>query len=303
MGVRKRIHRERTSNETPCSKTTPRLLNNHEVPLWYAQNGYILTSYRPVTPSARLCLQSLAYLHNETVNIYSHLVPAVVALLANYLLTEYFASRFPHASWRDQLVFHIYLTTSVMCFGVSSAYHTLLCHSALFADLWARLDYAAITVQILGSFISGIYIGFYCEPHLQRTYWSMISLLSLLTAYVVLHPRLQDMRWRSLRLFMFVATGFSAFAPIVHAALVFPYAQLDQQAGLRYYYLEGLVLLTGVVFYATRFPESWVPKRFDILGSSHQIFHLMVVAGAVIHLCGILMAFRWNYEHQRCHIS
>ncbi|KAJ6178219.1 hypothetical protein N7519_008680 [Penicillium mononematosum] len=232
------------------SPSGPRLLNRDEVPSWYAQNPYIRSGYRPVTPSIPRCLSSLLYLHNETVNVFSHLVPATIAFLGNGLLYGYFLTSFPNATWTDRLVFHIYLTTSVLCFGISSAYHTFLCHSVHVADVWVRLDYVAIVFQILGSFVSGIYIGFYCEPHLQKLYWSMIGTLGFLTGFVVVHPRLQSQRWRLLRLSTFVATGLSAFAPIIHAASIFPYQQLDQQAGLRYYYLEGLVIVIGVLFYA-----------------------------------------------------
>jgi adiponectin receptor len=156
------------------SPSGPRLLNRDEVPSWYAQNPYIRTGYRPVTPSISRCLSSLVYLHNETVNVFSHLVPATIAFLGNGLLYGYFSTSFSDATWTDRLVFHIYLTTSVLCFGISSAYHTFLCHSVQVADVWVRLDYVAIVFQILGSFISGIYIGFYCEPHLQKLYWSMV---------------------------------------------------------------------------------------------------------------------------------
>ncbi|KAJ5578550.1 uncharacterized protein N7459_007514 [Penicillium hispanicum] len=286
--------------EADREHSRPRLFNSEDVPAWYAHNAYLRTGYRPVTPSARHCFESLTYLHNETVNIYSHLIPAVVTLLSNDLLYIFFASSFPQASWRDQLVFHIYLTTSMVCFGISSTYHTLLCHSVYVANLWGRLDYIAIVFQILGSLTSGIYVGFYCEPHLQKVYWSMISILALLTGFVVVHPHLQGKEWRILRLSTFVATGFSAFAPIIHAACIFPYEQLDQQAGLRYYYLEGLVIIIGVLFYATHFPESWKPVYFDIWGASHQIFHVAVGIAAVIHFYGILAAFRWNQENQRC---
>lgn len=155
------------------------LLTRDDIPAWYAHNAYhyIRSGYRPVTPSLHLCFQSLTYLHNETVNIYSHLLPALVALVGNYLLFAYFSLSFPQASWYDQLVFHVYLTTSVVCFGTSFVYHTLTCHSARLAHLWVRLDYVAIVFQILGSFVSGIYIGFYCEPQLQRIYWSMVTIL------------------------------------------------------------------------------------------------------------------------------
>lgn len=188
MGLFKRVpFTERVPSGADCSHSQmpkewaspnlgPRLLQIDEVPSWYGHNPYIRTGYRPVTPSASLCLSSLLHLHNETANIYSHLIPATMALLFNALLYAYFSTSFPKSTWADQLVFHIYLTTSVVCFGMSSAYHTLLCHSAHVTDLWARLDYVAIVFQILGSFISGIYIGFYCEPQLQKLYWSMVRL-------------------------------------------------------------------------------------------------------------------------------
>jgi adiponectin receptor len=168
-GPQQQLHKEPGS---PCAG--PRLLNLDEVPSWYGHNPYIRTSYRPVIPSVSRCFGSLLYLHNETVNVYSHLIPATIALLGNGFLYVYFTSSFPKATLTDQLVFHIYLTTSVICFGISSAYHTFLCHSARFTDLWGRLDYVAIVFQILGSFISGIYVGFYCEPQLQKLYWSMV---------------------------------------------------------------------------------------------------------------------------------
>jgi adiponectin receptor len=49
----------------------------------------------------------------------------------------------------------------------------------------------------------------------------------------------------------------------------------------------------------TRFPEVWRPGKFDIWGASHQIFHVLVVLSAAVHLYGIFGAFRWNYENLR----
>ncbi|KAJ4303846.1 hypothetical protein N0V88_001443 [Collariella sp. IMI 366227] len=234
-------------NETQGSS---RLLLNTEVPAWYS-DSLILTGYRPVTYSVRFCFSSLTYLHNETVNIYSHLVSALISVILAAMASRYFSATFPTATRTDRLVYEIYLATSVACFAISSLYHTLLCHSRYYRDLWVRIDYVAILFQIFGSFISGIYIGFYCEPHLQKLYWSMITLLSALTAFVVINPRLQSRRYRVLRTCSFIATGLSAFAPIIHAATIFPYGQLDKQAGLRYYYLEGVMVIFGPGFYTT----------------------------------------------------
>ncbi|KAK3991509.1 mPR-like GPCR protein [Cladorrhinum sp. PSN332] len=244
-----------------------RLLLNTHVSTWYT-DSFILTGFRPVTHSVKFCFESLAYLHNETVNIYSHLIPASGAVVLAALVAWYFRVTFPKATRSDRLIFEIYLATS-----------------------------------ILGSFISGIYIGFYCEPRLQVLYWSMIGGLSVVTGFVVINPRMQTPQFRLLRTLSFIATGLSAFAPIIHAASVFPYHHLDKQAGLRYYYIEGVIVLVGVVFYISRFPEAWKPGKFDVWGASHQIFHVLVVLSAVVHLYGILTAFRWNYENPRCHVS
>ncbi|CAE7215443.1 hypothetical protein P3342_012869 [Pyrenophora teres f. teres] len=296
---------DRTDRRTDAKTSTPpemsyKLLTRDQVPSWYAQNPYIITGFRPVTKSIPLCLRSLAYPHNETVNIYTHLIPAITALLCSYSFGKYFNSQFPHASWADEIVFRIYLTVCVICFGTSAAYHTLLCHSQAYESLCVRLDFVAIVMQIVGSFVPGLYFGFYCEPHLQKLYWTMIITLGALTVTAVIHPSLQGSKWRSLRLSTFVATGFSAFAPIIHGATIFSYSQMDQQSGLRYYYLEGVLVLAGVAFYAMHFPECSKPKKYDILGSSHQIFHVFIVLSALAHFYGLMTAFEWNYENQRC---
>ncbi|KAK0668459.1 mPR-like GPCR protein [Cercophora samala] len=285
--------------DNTASSASRQLLTNTEVPEWYT-DSFILAGYRPVTNSVKFCFHSLVYLHNETVNIYSHLLPAIACIILASLVEWYFKVSFPKASQTDRLIFKVYLATSVICFTISSLYHTLLCHSRSCHDLWVCIDYLAILVQILGSIASGIYLGFYCEPKLQTLYWSIIAAVSLATAVITVHPRLQTPRYRLLRTMSFVATGLSAFAPIIHAASIFPYPQLDKQAGLRYYYAEGLIVLLGVVFYITRFPESWKPGVFDIWGASHQIFHILIVTSAAVHLYGIISAFRWNYENPRC---
>ena len=48
------------------------------------------------------------------------------------------------------------------------------------------------------------------------------------------------------------------------------------------------------------FPECSTPKRYDFLGASHQIFHVCIVLSAMAHFYGIMSAFEWNYENQRC---
>ncbi|EGX95513.1 hemolysin-III channel protein Izh2 [Cordyceps militaris CM01] len=68
----------------------PALLSFDEMPEWFQHenNQWILDGYRPISGSARASFRSWRYLHNETVNIYSHLIPAVVFLLAIFIVGD-----------------------------------------------------------------------------------------------------------------------------------------------------------------------------------------------------------------------
>ena len=50
-----------------------------------------------------------------------------------------------------------------------------------------------------------------------------------------------------------------------------------------------------------QFPERWYPKRFDLLGASHQIMHVMVVAAALAYTQAVLEAFDFRHgDGARC---
>ncbi|KAG8419807.1 hypothetical protein J3458_004644 [Metarhizium acridum] len=246
----------------PPSKSV--LLTISQIPEWYSENPYIHTGYRPVFAAIAPCIGSWCYLHNQSFNIYTHLIPGIFALVVNAGLCQYFSVWYPEATALDRLVFHVYLTAVSVCFGVSAAYHTLLCHSREFADLWVRLDYVSISVLILGSFVPGLYMGFYCEMGLLGAYLGMIFSMGLLNVYLSINDRYGAKNWLTSRLLPFLGMGFSAFIPIVHAAVIFPYDQLQKQSGLHYYLLEGVFMLVGVLFLAvSRYPEMCACHGFE----------------------------------------
>lgn len=94
---------------------------------------------------------------------------------------------------------------------------------------------------------------------------------------------------------MFVTLGLSGFVPMTHAALTFGLDQAHAQMGWWWFILEAVSYCTGAAVYASKYPEKRRPGVFDILGSSHQIFHVCVVGGALAHLVGIVQAFHYNH--------
>ena len=272
-----------------------------DLPVWYQDNPCIRAGYRPVSYSSPSCFYSCAFLHNETINIYSHFIPAILSIISQIFLQRMISTHFPHASLQDRLIFSINLLAATASLLLSSAYHTLMSHSYRVSSLWLRIDYVGILTLILGSFFSGIYVGFYTEPTLKWVYWSMIITLTLITAVLVIHPRLQGLSYRHIRTSAFVATGLSGFAPVCHGLCLYGWEEMWVRSGMPYWFLEGIVYGIGAFFFATRLPEAAWPGKFDIWGSSHQIFHVLVVLGGTVHLAGVWDAYSWNY-HRFVHI-
>ncbi|KAI5308435.1 hypothetical protein KEM55_005713 [Ascosphaera atra] len=123
----------------------------------------------------------------------------------------------------------------------------------------------------------------------------MICTIGTGCGVVSVGERFRTPEWRSFRAGMFVAMGLSAVFPVLHGLLMFGVLQMESQIGLQWLLLQGFLYILGAYIYAIRVPEKWYPGRFDLFGSSHQIFHVLVVAAALSHLTGLLTAF--DYRH------
>ncbi|KAL1998587.1 hypothetical protein VTN02DRAFT_5924 [Thermoascus thermophilus] len=152
-----------------------RLLTIKEIPAWVDANPFILSGYRPASNSARGSLASWTYLHNESCNIYSHLIPAVGVLLAQGFLYHHVSTKYENLTGFDWSILSLQLLSALVCLATSTLYHTLLNHSAQVAHRWLLNDYVGIITLILGNFISGLHFGLYCSEHMKLAYWTLVS--------------------------------------------------------------------------------------------------------------------------------
>ena len=148
-----------------------RLLKWSELPAWRQDNHFIQAYYRETSHSFLISLQSLAYLHNETVNIYTHLVGSLAFTCISVPLYLALASRYSSAATGDVLAFGCFFTGAVLCLGMSGFYHLITNHSPRVNSFGNNLDYVGIVFLIVGSYAPSIYYGFYCHPELQVKYW------------------------------------------------------------------------------------------------------------------------------------
>lgn len=117
----------------------------------------------------------------------------------------------------------------------------------------------------------------------------------------MLHPRFQSQEYRIFRLWTFVITGLSGFAPVFHAMTLFPHDQLVKHMGVQWYYLEGVFILTGALIYGVSFDappgdarDTATRERYHVLMrdpgalpremESRQVRHLRRLASDLPHL-------------------
>ena len=62
----------------------------------------------------------------------------------------------------------------------------------------------------------------------------------------------------------------------------------------------GMAYLIGAVLYSTRIPERFAPGRFDLVLSSHNIFHVLVVLGAYIHYHAAMISLKFRDNEVGC---
>ncbi|KAF2709629.1 HlyIII-domain-containing protein [Pleomassaria siparia CBS 279.74] len=293
--------KESDSDNGKPDNTTSRLCGFINLPKWYQDNPHILSAYRPVSHSYNACINSLAYLHNETVNIYTHLLPALTLAFALPTLQIHISRVLADAPWTDRFMLTLTPMACLLTLSLSATYHTLMNHSQTISASCLLLDYTGILALILTSFISGVYVGFYESAFHQRVYWGMILILIMTSCLYVLHPKLQGPLYRPHRTAAFILTALSGFAPVFNGMYMYGVSTAFHEKGVKWWLAEGVWYGLGAMLFAKRIPESlvWTKRRnrdgkgvFDVWGSSHQIFHCCVVAGAACHCWGVWTAWR-----------
>ncbi|XP_047317285.1 heptahelical transmembrane protein 4-like [Impatiens glandulifera] len=189
--------------------------------------------------------------------------------------------------------FFAFLGGAMFCLLASSACHLLSCHSQRMSYIMLRLDYAGISALISTSFYPMVYYSFMCDPFFCNLYIGFITLLGIATILASLLPVFQTPEYRTFRASLFLAMGLCGVGPVLHKLIVF----WDQPEALHttgYEILMGLLYGLGALVYAMRIPERWMPGKFDIAGHSHQLFHVLVVAGAYTHYRAGLVYLRWR---------
>ncbi|KAJ3101581.1 hypothetical protein HDU97_001260 [Phlyctochytrium planicorne] len=271
-----------------------------EMPSWYHDSSYIVSGYRKIQFTYRGCIRSLFYLHNESGNVYTHLIGALlfVALIPlTFFYPSFWLPMMDTTTHYDIVTMTVFMTSAIICMGLSTTFHLCCCHSQEYSKAWNKADYLGIVILQCGSFVPAVYYGFYCEPSLQFGYLSTIFLLGGITSAVTMTKKFSTPKYRYLRTGLFISLGMAGVVPLTHSVLVYGFEFSENSISLHYLVWMGVQYVIGAFIYASRVPERWYPGKFDIFFHSHQIFHVLVVTAAITHYFGMTKAYTFWHEH------
>mmetsp|Transcript_14334 Transcript_14334/g.46778 ORF Transcript_14334/g.46778 Transcript_14334/m.46778 type:complete len:322 (+) Transcript_14334:135-1100(+) len=240
-----------------------------ELPSWYEAYRHVRSGYRVGYTSCD-CVRSVGEWHNETCNVWSHVGGCAIFGLRS--LSN------PGSTVEDLAVLAFTASATAM-FGLSAGYHVFHPVSPTAFQRWLRADKFGIAVMIGGSFAPGVWLGFACEPLQVRVFWLLDALLlSCIGSSLAVGSTKNTQRHRAI----FASLVLSALAPTLHWFRVAP-------APLRRGLAPGLLAMfawyaLGFALYASAWPEKRYPGKFDLLGASHQLWHLCILAAAITWL-------------------
>ncbi|XP_036684721.1 membrane progestin receptor alpha [Balaenoptera musculus] len=256
---------------------------------------YIYVGYRPLHRTWRFYFRTLFQQHNEAVNVWTHLLAALVLLLrlAIFVGTVDF--------WGDlhALPLFIIVLTSFTYLSLSALAHLLQAKSEFWHYSFFFLDYVGVAVYQFGSALAHFYYAIEPAWHaqVQTFYLPMAAFLAWLSCAgscynkYIQKPGLLGRTCQEVPSALAYALDIS---PVVHRILVSPNPAVDDPA-LLYHKCQVVFFLLAATFFSAFMPERWFPGSCHVFGQGHQLFHVFLVLCTLAQLEAVTL----DYEARR----
>ncbi|XP_015849527.2 membrane progestin receptor epsilon [Peromyscus maniculatus bairdii] len=280
----------------PASAAKP-LLRWDEVPDDFVE-CFILSGYRRLPCTAQECLASVLKPTNETLNFWTHFIPLLLFLSKFCRLFFLGGSDVPfHHPWL--LPLWCYASGVLLTFAMSCTAHVFSCLSLRLRAAFFYLDYASISYYGFGSTVAYYYYllpslslldARVMTPYVQQRLGWHVDCTRLIAVYRALVLPVAFVLavactvaccksrtdWCSypfaLRTFVFVMP-LSMACPIMLESWLFD-LRGENPTLFVHFYRRYFWLVVAAFFNVSKIPERIQPGLFDIIGHSHQLFHI-----------------------------
>lgn len=259
-----------------------RLLTFEELPKPWQENPYITRGYR-FCSDYKACVCSVVSVHNETCNIWTHVVGFFVML--GFAFWHWPSTvAWSTADFTDKLIMLIFLVAACKCLAFSAIWHTFSGISRLSAKKgFACADYTGITLLITASILTTEYAALYCQTTARNAYMFITFLCGIGGVRMTWQPDFDMPHSRFKRIAFFVGFAVAGALGFFHAAF---YRGLSNTFWFYYPITKSIgSYLLGVVAYGLLFPEKYFTnnKILAYVGMSHNLWHICVFGGIYYH--------------------
>jgi len=203
----------------------------------------------------------------EPVNTWTHLIPFVAAIIGLMFLISISKN-----SISKLITMTIYGLSVIVLYGASSLYHWVRTTPQT-ELLLKKVDHISIYFLIAGTYTPVFYYGLVGTWRwaMLASVWTLAIVGMVLKICFIHAPRYVSS-------IFYVSLGWIALIPFVQLIKHLPIEAIILMA------IGGVAYTMGAVIYATKIFD-FFPKRFGF----HEIFHLFIAMGSIVHFIMILI--------------
>ncbi|CAF1361161.1 unnamed protein product [Adineta ricciae] len=256
---------------------------------------FIRRGYRSIHKPWSYYWKSLFHKHNETINVWSHLL----GIMYMFYLSYYYHQRLNFFGNSHSWPFAVSLATATIMFMCSAFAHLLHSKSDSIHRTCFAIDYVGVSLHGFGSGFLHIY---YSAPewYYNKIEYQYIFILLLIAIIACVLNCFAQHHYRRpyppmKRVCQFLPCGilwvYSVIPLIVRLVpMQFPLDTISMcHAG------QMIFFIIGATLFAFDLPQRFCPGTLDFFGQGHQLFHLCIYFVTICQMHGVF----WDYEASR----
>ncbi|XP_075454700.1 membrane progestin receptor beta-like [Ascaphus truei] len=276
----------------------PSTVKDSDVPRLFRE-PYIQTGYRPTDQDWRYYFLSLFQKHNESINVWTHLLVALVVLLRFRSFAEAESLSWESISWP----LYIYVLASITYLTCSLLAHLLQSKSELAHYTFYFMDYVGVSTYQYGSALAHYYYSSNQAWHDKA--WPFFlpgaAFLGWMSCVGCCYAKYRYQRpYPVMRKVCQVVPAGLAYmldvSPIIHRIITCHMEGCTDNA-IWFHCLQIIFFVFGAYFFSCPVPEKYFPGACDIIGHGHQIFHVFLGLCTLSQLEAVFLDYKTRHEH------
>lgn len=246
---------------------------------------FIINGYR-IHHSIKDCLKSVFTLHNETLNIWTHLFPFLLffslflySIIGKFILCNYTSL---DNNFKSYAIVYLFMFTTFLFLLFSSIHHTFNCHSNEVWQCCYKIDLLGVIFQLVGTTMCSLQFMFHDFQQIRIIYGYSFLILGCVAMTLSMFDLFISAKLNMFMMFLYASLFLISFLSSIHWVAV---ARIEEVEKISPYVLMGFIFVfIGFAIFLAKFPECIIQHKFiDYFFNSHIIWHLCVVGSALCY--------------------